>query len=69
MENKPNDLPLIVAHLLGGTNGFNFFADYSREEIKIIVERAVAVAVEILNQTEAISAQRPALRSLGEVGK
>jgi hypothetical protein len=48
----PNDLPLIVAHLLGGTNGFNFHTEYSDERIKEIVCRAVRVALEIQRQVD-----------------
>lgn len=49
---EPNDLPLIVAHLLGGTNGFNFNTECSIEDIRTIVARAVRVAVEIQQQTK-----------------
>jgi hypothetical protein len=54
-----DDLQLVIAHLLGGTNGFDFDMDYEPEEIKAIVKRAVTVALEIEAQTKAVREAAP----------
>jgi hypothetical protein len=45
-----DDLPLIVAHLLGGTTGLNLHQSMSDEEIEVMVNAAVRVAREIERQ-------------------
>jgi hypothetical protein len=45
------DLPLIVAHLLGGTSGLNLQIDRSPEEVRELVARALKIALEIERQT------------------
>ena len=47
-----DNLPLIVAHLLGGTTGLNLHQAMDQDEIEIMVAAAVRVAVEILRQVD-----------------
>jgi hypothetical protein len=47
-----DDLPLIVAHLLGGTSGLNLSQSMTNEEIFMMVSQAVRIAREIERQTQ-----------------
>lgn len=56
------DLPLICAHLLGGTSGLNLSRDLSEAEIQALVASAMRVAREIERQAK--KASPPAIRKL-----
>ncbi len=49
-----DDLPLICAHLLGGTSGLQLAQIETDQQIQELVAKAVKVAVEIQRQVAAI---------------
>jgi hypothetical protein len=54
------DTQLIVAHLLGGTSGLNLQGLKDESEIRQLVARAIAIALEIERQTAALDeTQKP----------
>ena len=46
------DAALIIAHLLGGTNGLNLDRNMTDEQIRDLVSTAIRVAEEIVRQVE-----------------
>jgi hypothetical protein len=52
------DLPLIVAHLLGGTTGLQLQQERTEAEVRELVARALKIGVEIQRQVEVLT--RPA---------
>jgi hypothetical protein len=49
------DLPLITAHLLGGTSGLNLTRELSETEIRQMVRQAIKVALEIETQIDEVN--------------